>query len=217
MNIAIVGCGRLGLPVALSIENKEHKVVGVDVNPEIATYLANKQVPYIEEGIDELIQKTNIKMVGLNEAIEFADIIFVPIQTPSNYDGDTRLPKEKSDYDYSFIKKGISDIAKSAQRLEKHITLIVISTVLPGTVEKHLKPLLNKYVHLAYQPFFVGVGSTRWDFEKPEFILLGCDEDFETLEKIKTFWRTITDAPFIETSIKNAELIKVVYNVYLSG
>lgn len=218
-NVAVIGMGRLGLPVALSIENKGHSVVGVDIRPEIGQILESRVFPHQEAGVDELLKHTKVKLTNLYDAIDFADIVFVPIQTPalSGYEGETPLPKEKADYDYSYLIKGVEDIARAANDLKKHITLVVISTVLPGTTEKYLKPLFNKYIHYAYEPFFIGMGTTIQDFEHPEFVLLGSDESPEAMQTIKDFWKTITDAPILEVPVKDAELIKVLYNVFLSS
>ena len=218
--IGFVGLGKLGLPVALSIENKGYKVAGYDINPEVYKYVTNRKIPYQEQGTPELLKKTKIKMLSsIDEVVRFSDIIFVPIQTPHDprYEGVTRLPKKRIGFDYSHLKKGITDIAKAAKLQKKHITLVVISTVLPGTMKKEVRPLLNKFIHLCYNPFFIAMGTTREDFENPEFVLLGCDDELAIINKVKNFYATIHDKPVFETTIINAEMIKVIYNTYVSS
>ena len=68
----------------------------------------------------------------------------------------------------------------------------------------------NPYFNLCYNPFFIAMGTTMRDFLHPEFILFGNDDDW-ALNKAKKFYKTITHAPVFETTIENAELIKVVY------
>ena len=133
------------------------------------------------------------------------------------YEGITRLPEERVDFDYTYLASGIRSIADAALELKKHITLIIISTVLPGTVNREIAPLLNEYTHLCYNPFFIAMGTTRSDFENPEFVLLGCDDNKEIINEVKDFYATIHSKPVYDTSIINAELIKVIYNTYISS
>ena len=94
------------------------------------------------------------------------------------------------------------------------MTVIVISTVLPGTIRRDIKPLLSEYTKLCYNPFFIAMGTTMEDFLRPEIILFGVDDE-EAAKKAKKFYRTINHAPFYETTIENAELIKVTYNTFI--
>lgn len=218
--IGFVGLGKLGLPCALSIENKGHQVVGYDINQDIKEYIKDKVVPYEEEGVPELLKKTKIKVLNsIKEVIKNSDIVFVPIQTPhkEQFEGITRLPKEREDFDYSYLRLGVKEISQECLKLKKDIVLVIISTVLPGTIEREIKPLLNKYTHLVYNPFFIAMGTTIKDFENPEFVLIGFDNDLYGVNNLKLFYKTIHNKPCFITSIINAELIKMVYNTYISS
>ena len=98
---------------------------------------------------------------------------------------------------------------------KKNKVVIIISTVLPGTISREIKPLLNKYVKLCYNPFFIAMGTTINDFLNPEIILFGVD-DKHAAKKAEKFYKTINNSPFFKTSIENAELIKVCYNTFIS-
>lgn len=220
MKVGMIGCGKLGLPVILSIENKGHEVYGYDINPAVYEYVAKREIPYLEEGTPELLAKTNLKMLdSIRNVVAQSDIVFCPVQTPHNpmFEGVTRIPDERMDFDYTFLKAAVKEIADAAQGLEKETTLIVISTVLPGTVEREIKPLLNDYIRFAYNPFFIAMGTTRWDFENPEFVLLGMDESQGAIDKVKKLYATIHNKPVFQTTVKNAELIKVAYNTFISS
>ena len=93
--------------------------------------------------------------------------------------------------------------------------VIIISTVLPGTIRKEIKPFLSNKIQLCYNPFFIAMGSTMRDFLHPEFVLFGVD-DMGAYKVCKEFYQTITKAPLYETTIENAELIKVSYNTLIS-
>lgn len=217
MQIGFVGLGKLGLPVALSIENKGHNVVGYDVDPNVEGYIKERSIPYVEVGTPELLKTSNIKHISLDEVVSHSEIVFCPVQTPHNelYEGITRLPDNRVDFDYSYLKEAVQAITDSCVKQNKRIILIIISTVLPGTIEREILPWLDERVTLCYNPFFIAMGTTRADFENPEFVLLG-SESAEVARVVEDFYKTIHNKPVFTTSIRNAELIKVVYNTFIS-
>jgi UDPglucose 6-dehydrogenase len=75
--------------------------------------------------------------------------------------------------------------------------------------------LLNEYTKICYDPFFIAMGTTIYDFTHPEFVLFGVD-DPGTAALAETFYKTIHDRPFYKTGIKEAEMIKVAYNTFIS-
>lgn len=218
MNVGFVGLGKLGLPSALAIESKGHSVVGYDINPNIKEYISKKKIPYREEGVDELLKNTKMKVLSLKEVLKQSEIIFVPVQTPHDpqYEGITALPTETADFDYSYLKSACESISKELDELNEDRVVIIISTVLPGTIEREIKPILSKHVKWCYNPFFIVMGTVVPDLLYPEIVLFGVD-DKEAVEIAKKFYRTITDAPFHEMGIINAELTKVNYNTWITS
>lgn len=198
------------------MESKGHDVVVTDINPRVENILKTKRLPYLEAGAQELLDNTAIRYVSLTEAVSHGELIFVPIQTPHNprFEGTLPLPEERVDFDYSYLKAGIKSLADEIEKQGKDKIVIIISTVLPGTIEREIKPLLNGRVKLCYNPFFIAMGQTISDFLDPEFVLFGVD-DKHAAETAKKFYRTIHEKPFYETSIKAAELIKVSYNTFI--
>ena len=218
MKIGFVGLGKLGLPCALAIDSVgEHEVVGYDVDENIKTYLDKKAIPYREKDADKYLEDHNVKFLPIDEVVEFSDIIFVPIQTPHDpfYDGVTRLPNTRVDFDYSFLKKGIQNLSEKIDKLGKDKIVVIISTVLPGTINREIKPILSKHIKLAYNPFFIAMGTTIDDFMNPEFVLLGVD-DVEAAKKLKDFYKTLHNKEVYECTIDEAELIKVSYNTFIT-
>ena len=216
MKIGFLGLGKLGLSCALAIESKGHDVVGYDSNPIVQEYIRNKKIPYKEEGVNQALINSNIKLVTLSELVKFSEIIFVGIQTPHHekYEGVTELPQDRVDFDYTFLKNASIELSEEIKKQNLEKTVIMISTVLPETIEREIKPLLNNQVKFCYNPFFIAMGTTMHDYLNPEFILFGV-EDLDAAKKAEEFYKTITSAPFFKTSIKNAELIKVAYNTFI--
>ena len=215
MKIGFVGLGKLGLPVALAVESKGHEVFGFDIKQEIYEQIKNRKIDYKEKHANDLLKKTKIKILDLKKLIKVSDIIFVPIQTPHDkkYEGVNDIPRK--DFDYTFLRKGMKMIASELKKIKKKKIVIIISTVLPGTIRKKVLPLTNKYTQVGYNPFFIAMGTTIDDFLFPEIILFGSNNKYVS-ERAQKFYKTLTNSPFFETTIENAELIKVCYNTFIS-
>jgi len=217
MNIGIVGLGKLGFPVALAIESKGHAIRGWDASPDVQESVRGRRFPHPEDGLDELLERSQLELAPVGELVESAEIVFVAVQTPheQSLEGSSRLPDYRRDFDYSFLVDAVGSVAQAAAAQKKHLTLAVISTVLPGTMEREIKPLLSDNVELAYNPFFTAMGSTARDFLEPEFVLIGADQPASGDAPLPRLYRSLHDRPLFETDIKTAELIKVAYNTFI--
>lgn len=216
MHIGIIGLGKLGLPCALEIERCGHKVRGYDINPEIAEILKSRILPYKEVLADVYLAHHNIELCNMEDTVVNSDIIFVAVQTPHDpmYEGVTRIPEETCDFDYSYLLNSLQEISDIVQKHQTEKIVVIISTVLPGTIQSLVLPIISPLIHLCYNPFFIAMGTTIDDFKNPEFVLLGCEHD-ATAKTVSTFYNTIHDSPVFTTSIFNAELIKVSYNTFI--
>lgn len=217
--IGFVGLGKLGLPVALAIESKGHNVIGYDVNPAVSDYIANAHIPFVEEGLQPLLDTTKLKVAqSIGEVVANSDIVFLPVQTPHapEYEGSTRIPETRADFDYTFLKQAVGEVALHAAELKKPTTLAVISTCLPGTFTRELKPLLNEYVDYVYTPQFIAMGTVLEDYLYPEFNLIGVENE-AAADKLEDFYKTINNAPSVRTDVTTAEGIKVSYNTWITA
>tara|TARA_B100001123_G_scaffold439056_1_gene575106 strand:+ start:719 stop:1960 length:1242 start_codon:yes stop_codon:yes gene_type:complete len=217
MNVGFIGLGKLGLPVALAVETKGHKIFGYDISEEVKTIIDAKKIPYKEIWAQKYLEKSKLEFSSIEDVVKNSEIIFVPIQTPHNelFEGVTRIPNQRNDFDYKYLINGIKSLSFEIEKQKKPKIVIIISTVLPGTIRREIVPLLGPNTKLCYNPFFIAMGTTIADFLYPEFILFGV-EDLEASHKAEKFYRTIHNAPFFKTTIENAELIKVVYNTFIS-
>lgn len=217
MNIGFVGLGKLGLPIALAIEAKGHTVFGYDPAEGPREMLRSRKLAYRESGAEELLQHSRIEILPIPEVARRSDIIFVTIQTPHDhrFEGVTRLTAETKDFDYSFLRAGIADLSAAIEALGQDRIVIIVSTVLPGTIRKEIKPLLGRHSRLCYNPFFISMGNAIPDFLNPEFVLFGVDQS-EPASVAEKFYRTIHKAPFRRTTLEEAEIIKVLYNTFIS-
>lgn len=231
LRVGFCGAGKLGLPVALALNSYNFDVCVTDINPEVDSYLINRQIPYKEELADDLLKIHTIQWFDtIDEVIRNSDVIFMPVQTPHDkrYEGITRLPPERKDFDYSYLIKAVQNFADamavSSDPSSK--TLVIISTVLPGTIRREIIPIIekDKRIDFVYNPFFIAMGTTIHDFLNPEFVLLGMDQLRIPIQLLKIYEKIYAEEKFTPQSnfyqvmsIESAELTKIAYNCFITS
>lgn len=217
MNIGFAGLGKLGLPIALAIESKGHTVVAYDPAEGPREMLRTRRMAFREAGADALLAKTHIEMLSMEEMVRRSEIIFVTIQTPhgARFEGVTRLPDETRDFDYGALCAGVAELSAVIEAVGLERIVVVVSTVLPGTIRREIKPLLGPRSLLCYNPFFISMGAAIKDFLDPEYVLFGVDDE-RSASVAEAFYRTVHGAPFRRTTLEEAEIIKVLYNTFIS-
>ncbi len=219
MRVGFIGIGKLGLPCALAIDMKGHDVMGYDINParmQKKTINYRETGPDGEEPIEPYLHNSNLKFGSIDEVVKHSEIIFVPIQTPheEKFEGTTRIPQERVDFNYAHLVSGMKELSAAIARTGEDKIVVIISTVLPGTIKNQILPVINKHVKLCYNPFFIAMGTTMRDFLNPEFVLFGV-VDNNAAKVMEKFYKTLHNAPFYRTTLENAELIKVGYNTFI--
>lgn len=222
MRVGFIGLGRLGLPVATAMASRGLEVYGYD--PYVSGY--PDDLSY-EENFEETVAAAEGRVTFHRDAsyvvADTDGVVMIAVQTPHEprFEGVTPLPEERADFDYSYLRDAVLRVAQAAERQQKQITIAVISTVLPGTMQREIEPLLNEYTVLCYTPSFIAMGTTIRDFLDPEFVLLGGDDELKVSDvytKVhggKCVGRSDTCARHYFTTIPNAELIKVAYNTFI--
>lgn len=218
--VGFVGMGKLGLMVALAIESKGYEVCGTDINPDVESYIKDRQIPYQEIGASTLLATTNLEFLpSISEVVAQSDLVFCPIQTPHEpeFEGTTRLGEERKDFDYSYLVGAIKEIAEAAKEQKKPTNLVVISTCLPGTYSREIAPIIegNEYINYLYEPLYIAMGTVIPDYLDPEFVLVGHD-NMDAAIDLGRFYQKIHHKPIFETDITTAEGIKVFYNTMIT-
>ena len=218
MNIGVIGLGKLGLPVAVAIAFKGHKVMGNDLDEKRmskAPQSYQEAGPYGTGNFNFWLKTAHTLNFGtMEEVATHSEIIFLAIQTPHDprYEGVTPLPEIRIDFNYTYLKEAVKALALL---VKKKTIISIISTCLPGTIRREIMPLLNEHMKLVYNPFFIAMGTTMYDFLQTEFVLLGVNDE-EAVEAVKAFYRSTTNQPIHTMSIESAELCKVAYNTFIS-
>jgi UDPglucose 6-dehydrogenase len=199
--IGFIGLGKLGMPCAEAIADKGFDVTGYDVVPKSS---------------DRITIKGTIK-----ELVEDRDIVFVATPTPheDGYDGRTptsHLPVK--DFNYDAVKKVL---AKCNDNMTQEQTLVLISTVLPGTTRREFAPLVTN-TKLMYNPYLIAMGTVADDMVNPEMIMIGTKKGiYKTAHKaqqLESFYNTVCDnEPRMEFGTwEEVESMKIFYNTFIS-
>lgn len=199
MNIAMIGCGKLGLPCA-EVMGQYYNVVGYDVVKD-----PDSEIPLLD---------------SIAEAVTGKDLIFVAVPTPHDpmYGGSTPIADLPSkDFDYSIVQQVLNDIN---QYVNKNQLVVLISTVLPGTVRSHLRPCITN-ARFIYNPYLIAMGSVKWDMVNPECLIIGTEDGSETgdAKLLIDFYKPLMqNNPTINVGTwDEAEAIKIFYNTFISA
>ena len=221
MKIGFIGLGKLGLPCAAAMSVKTGKTVnGFDVNPDIQQYIDNRKTPYIEGELEDYLANAQFSIKdSIDGVLDSSDIVFVAVPTPhlERFEGNCPIPDDRADFDYSYLKDVVVKINDYlSKNTDKSLDIVIISTVLPGTIRSQILPLLASIrdgVNLFYNPYFIAMGTTIYDFLNPEFILIGrVSEDSSRLVEL---YKTFLSCPIVEITLESAELTKVAYNTFI--
>lgn len=219
MKIGFIGLGKLGLPCALAIESRGHEVFGVDpMLSEIKASAAVSLEPRVAElaRFGRLFSKSTTQLADLGAAAAALDIVFVAVQTPhaAEYEGTQIMPDRTRDFDTSVLEDALRTCA---QKLPPTIPIVVISTVLPGTMHRLVQKLPGRPIY--YNPFFIAQSTVIKDFLNPEFVLIGfgANSTLSAFRRLKDFYDSLIKDVRIEAmSYESAELTKVAYNTFIS-
>ena len=206
--VSWMGLGKLGSTCAWALGTYGgHDVVGYDISPEVASVENNPgDVVKRASTVKDLITHTD-------------DVVYVAVQTPhrSEFGGETLMNDDyvPQDFEYGYLINAVRTLANTARELSKNITIVVVSTVLPGTMDKHIRPLLNVHTKLVYHPFFIAMGTVIDDFTSPEFVLLGVDTPGDE-QAVLSLYEGMHSSPASVVSVASAELTKVAYNTFIT-
>ena len=208
-NLAVIGLGYVGLPLAIEAANNKLKVAGYDINESVVDSL-NKSISHVEDISNKVLKDALSK-----------DLL---ITSDSNILGDSEyivisVPTPLTDYqpDLSFVEAATKSIAEN---LTKGQIIILESTTYPGTTLEIVKPILEKNSSLlagedfllGYSPERIDPGNKEWTFKNTPKIVSGINE--KSLKKISEFYNSIIDEVVEVSGTREAEMVKLIENTY---
>ncbi|MFQ5918542.1 MAG: UDP-glucose dehydrogenase family protein [Thermoplasmata archaeon] len=211
-HLAVVGLGPVGLATSIAFAAEGKTVLGVDIDEERLAAIAGGDPPFYEAGMAKALRQVqaggNFRVTGsAEEAVDGAEMVFLCVGTPSRSDGsmDDRL-----------VRGATKDVAGALEE-DQNSVVVVKSTVVPGTAEGVVRPILetaNAPFGLAVNPEFLREGHAMEDALNPDRIVIGSD-GAETARDLRALYQDAT-CPIVETDLRTAETIKYATNAFLA-
>ena len=193
----MIGVGKLGQDCG-EVMSQHYDIVGYDVEERNPTFVMHKTI---------------------QEAVTGRDIIFIAAPTPHDpmYGGEaptSHLPVK--DFDYTIVSEILDEVNKYVTQNQ---LVVLISTVLPGTVRNILRPKITN-ARFIYNPYLIAMGTVKWDMVNPEMLIIGTEDGSITgdaAELIEFYRPMMQNSPRIEVGTwDEAESIKIFYNTFIS-
>jgi UDPglucose 6-dehydrogenase len=235
MNVSIVGSGYVGTTVAACLADLGHEVTAIDIDRGIVESINAGETPIHEPGLAELVEThagDRLRATTDHAALRDTDITFLALQTPSCEDGSI---------DLGALEAGTRDVGEALSEKEGYHLVVVKSTVIPGTVEKRLEPLLEEVsgkrageeFGVAVNPEFQSQGSAVADFMNPDKLVFGTSApdgaesasghspEERALERLHELYEPLVadndGIPIVVTGRREAMMVKYANNVFLAG
>ena len=197
--VGFIGLGKLGLDCA-EVFAEHYEVRGYDIQPR---------------------DSQSVKICSAQETVRDSDWIFIAVPTPhaEGYDGSrpsSHLPA--LDFGHDAVIQALKLVNQHALTKKR---VVLISTVLPGTVRQRFITILDAQHDLIYNPYLIAMGSVKWDMVNPEMIMIGTHDggrDATTRDLIDLYRPLMQNDPRYEIGTwEECEAIKIFYNTFISA
>jgi UDPglucose 6-dehydrogenase len=225
MRLSIIGSGYVGTTIAACFADLGHDVVNIDIDEAVVETINAGEAPIHEEGLADLIAEHagpegtgRLRATTDYNAVLDTEVTFLCLPTPQNDDGSI---------DLSIMEAGASQLGETlADKTDWH-TVVVKSTVVPGSTADAITPILERESEktagegfgVGMNPEFLREGTAVHDFLNPDKVVLGADDD-RALEDMRAVFDPLVeaaDAPVVETDTRTAEMIKYANNGFLAA
>lgn len=221
MNISIVGSGYVGTTVAACLADFGHEVTNIDINQTVVEKINEGKTPIHEPGLEDLIAEyggDRLRATTDYAAVRETTVTFLALPTP---------PTESGSIDTSIIETSTQSLADALASKEESHLVVTKSTVIPGTTENVLQPILDTttketetaHHQMAVNPEFLREGSAVSDFKNPDKIVFGTHTT-EAHQRLTSVFEPLveeSDTAVVDTGIREAEMIKYANNVFLAS
>ena len=206
--INVIGLGYIGLPTALMMASHGVEVIGTDYNKELITTLNAGKTTFKEDGLDELFVSAVKAGIKFTTEYQMTDTYIVSVPTP--YD------KFSKKVEACYVVAAVKNVMKVCP---KGATVVIESTVSPGTIERHIRPeienagfVIGEDINLVHAPERIIPGNMVYELLHNNRTI-GAD-DKAIGEKVKELYASFCQGEIVVTDIKTAEMTKVVENTF---
>jgi GDP-mannose 6-dehydrogenase len=206
MSISVFGLGYVGAVSLACLARDGHTVIGVDIDESKLALIRAGKTPVVEEGMVELMSSVSLTVTtDVAQAVRTSELSFVCVGTPSAPNGSQ---------DQSAVAKVASDIGSALREKAAGHVIVFRSTLVPGTVEEVLIPILEREsgkfegvdFHVCFQPEFLREGTSIRDYDTPPYTIVGARSEVGAAKLRRLCGHLPCD--FHLTSIRSAEMVK---------
>jgi GDP-mannose 6-dehydrogenase len=214
--ISIFGLGYVGAVSLACLARDGHQVIGVDIDPVKLDLIRNRKSPILEDGIQELMRDVvdsgRVSVTDdVMQAMRDTELSFVCVGTPSASNGSQ---------DLTAILRLSEQLGLALRQKREFHTIVIRSTVQPGTVEEKIEPILERAsgkkagvdFGVCFQPEFLREGSSIRDYDHPPYTVIGSNCE-AAVEQVRALFQHL-DARFLVTNIRVAEALKMSCNAF---
>ena len=206
--VNVIGLGYIGLPTALMMASHGVEVIGTDYNKELVATLNAGKTTFKEKGLDDLFQNALESGIKFTTEYQVTDTYIVSVPTP--YD------KFSKKVDACYVAEAVKDVMRVCP---KGATVVVESTVSPGTIDKYVRPVIEangfkigEDINLVHAPERIIPGNMVYELLHNNRTI-GAD-DKAIGEKVKELYSSFCQGEIVVTDIRTAEMTKVVENTF---
>ena len=206
--VNVIGLGYIGLPTALMFASHGVEVVGTDYNAELVETLKHGKTTFEEKGLEELFNSALKQNITFTTEYQHTNTYIVSVPTP--------YEKDNKKIDPTYVVKAVETVL---QHCERGTVLIIESTVSTGTIDKYIRPVIEKSnfeigkdIHLVHAPERIIPGNMIFELEHNSRTI-GAD-DKKIGEEVKELYSSFCKGEIVVTDIKTAEMTKVVENTF---
>lgn len=216
MNISIFGLGYVGAVSLACLARDGHNVIGVDIDPAKLDLIRSGKTPVVEEGMVELMAQVAVSgrvsvTTDVVEAVQGSELSLICVGTPSAPNGSQ---------DQSAILKLAHELGRAIRGKTGDHVFVFRSTLVPGTVEDVLKPILEQEsgkrdgegFQICFQPEFLREGTSIRDYDKPPYTVVGANSEAAVVRLRELFGHLPCELH--ATSIRAAEMVKYCCNSF---
>ena len=219
MDIAVIGLGKLGLPLAALFAHSGHAVQGFDQSKTLRDSLITGTFESNEPGLMQMLSEVKKNLTvsdSIHDAVVNSDAVFVIVPTPS---------MDSGHFTNEYVLDAIKAMGPALSKNPKKIAIDIVSTVMPGScdgpikdeIEKSSGEEIGKRIGLCYNPEFIALGSVIKDMQQPDIHLLGESHKWagDIIQEILTS-AVVKEVPCQRMNLKEAELVKIAINNFVT-
>jgi UDPglucose 6-dehydrogenase len=217
MKVAIVGTGYVGLVTGACLAEVGHEVTCVDIDRERVERINRGESPFYEDNLEAYLRRhvgNRLRATtDLAAAVQGSEMTFIAVGTP--FSG--------KHIDLGYIRQAAREVGAALREMRDYHVVVVKSTVVPGTTDDVVRPLLEEAsarragidFGVGMNPEFLTEGTAVRDFMEPDRIVVG-GMDQRTIDMLARLYAPFSDVPILRTNSKTAEMIKYTSNAVLA-